>query len=101
MTGIALAVVIVPLAITSVRLAQDVGLEATAREETESWLSGSGYEVVAVVVNDQTLTITIDGSGAVPSPEHLAAELGKLRPGMRLAIRAVESQRFEVVTTPP
>jgi uncharacterized membrane protein len=99
-TGLALVVVAVPLALTSLRLAQDAILEATARTETEAWLSGSGYEVVGVSANDQTLTITIDGSGAVPSPEQLAAEIGRLRPGLRLAIRAVAAQRFSVVARP-
>ena len=98
-TGAALVIVAVPLVLASLRLAQDTTLESTARAETESWLSGSGYEVVSVVANDQTLTITIDGSGAVPPPQGLGQEIGKLRPGLKLAIRAVAAQRFEVVAT--
>jgi uncharacterized hydrophobic protein (TIGR00271 family) len=74
-TGIALVAILVPLVVTSTRLAQDSLLEATARSETQAWLDGSGYEMVGIVANGDTLEITIDGDGPIPPTTTLASAL--------------------------
>lgn len=99
-TGIALIAILVPLVLTSMRLAQDSLLEATARSETQSWLQGSGYEMVSVVANGDSLQITIDGSGPLPSTAHLAAALEQARPGIAVSLRAVAAQHIDVTGSP-
>jgi uncharacterized hydrophobic protein (TIGR00271 family) len=95
-TGIALVAILVPLVVTSTRLAQDSMLEATARSETQAWLNGSGYEMVAVVANGDTLEITIDGDGPIPSTTTLASALERARPGILVRLRAVAAKHLTV-----
>jgi uncharacterized hydrophobic protein (TIGR00271 family) len=97
-TGIATVAVAIPLVLGSARLALDTSLEATARSETQAWLDGTDYELVSVTANDQTVSVTIDGSGPMPSPEALADAIGQQRPGTDLLLRVVQALRLELVT---
>lgn len=99
-TGIALVVIVVPLVLSSTRLAQDSLLEATARAETQAWLSGSDYEMVSVSAQGDSVDITIDGSGPIPSTADLAAALERARPGIIVSLRAVAAQHLDVTGSP-
>lgn len=99
-TGVALVAILVPLVVTSARLAQDSILEATARAQAQAWLDGSGYELVEVSANGQDVEITIDGSGPVPPTTSLADALTTSSPGVIVAIRALAAQHIQVTGTP-
>lgn len=99
-TGAALLAILVPLVVTSTRLAQDSLLEATAKTETQAWLSGSGYELVSIVASGDTLDITIDGDGPIPSTAQLAATLQQARPGIVVGLRALAAKHIAVTSSP-
>ena len=68
--------------------------------ETQTWLDGSGYEMVSVVANGNDLDKTIDGSGPLPSTAGLAAALEQARPGIVVSLRAVAAQHIDVTGSP-
>ena len=95
-TGIAVVVVLVPLLAASRQVTQDALLEATARSDTAAWIAGSGYETVSIVANGQLLTITIDGSGTLPSAQTLATAIQAAYPDVDMVLRVVDAQRIVV-----
>jgi hypothetical protein len=95
-TGVALVALLVPLGLTSYRIALDSTLEASLREETRAWLQGSDYELVAVDADDAEVDIVIDGSGPVPSVEPLYASIEGVRSGLRVELRIIPVERVEL-----
>jgi uncharacterized hydrophobic protein (TIGR00271 family) len=99
-TGIALAAILVPLMVTSLRLAGDSVLESTAKSQVQAWLGGSGYELVSVVAQGDTVEITIDGDGPIPSTAMLGTAPEQARPGVLVRLRAVAAKHLTVTGTP-
>ncbi|MFN8620384.1 MAG: TIGR00341 family protein [Chloroflexota bacterium] len=100
-TGIALVVLLIPLGAATTRVAFDSTLEASARQEADAWVQGSGYEVVSTAAKDDVMVITIDGSGPIPSAEALAATLQAAHPGLTVRVRAVAAQVIQVGPATP
>lgn len=99
-TGVAVAIIGVPLVLTGLRVSGDADLEATARRATSAWASGSGYEFVGATADGDRLVITIDGSGPLPPTEALLSALQTARPGVVASLRVVASQRLPLDGTP-
>ena len=95
-TGLALAVVIVPLVATTIRVGRDTLLEERARAITRDWLEGSGYELILATADGDRLTITLDGSGSLPSTANLREAFVKLDPSIRPVLRILAGRRIEL-----
>jgi hypothetical protein len=95
-TGLALAVILLPLAATTIRVAQDSLLEREARNVALRWLAGSTYRFLNASADGDEVIITITGSGSLPPTGDLDAQVATLHGGAHPVLVVVPSQRIEV-----
>jgi uncharacterized hydrophobic protein (TIGR00271 family) len=92
-TSAAVVIVAIPLFISGYGAALDSQLEATAKQDAAAWVSGSSYELLSVAVSGDTVTITVDGSGPLPSTATLVSQISAARPSASIVLRARSGQR--------
>jgi uncharacterized hydrophobic protein (TIGR00271 family) len=88
-------IVAIPLAVTSIRVAQDSIAEFQAKPLTQQWLSDTAFEVNKIDANGGEIEIVISGSGEPPPPlPELGAELqSSLSPDIEeVRLKVVPSQ---------
>jgi len=73
--AIAIAAVAYPLVKVSQRAVQDALDEATVRDLTQAWVSGTDIDVVAAEVDDDRVSVEVVGSERPPPIEKLESEL--------------------------
>lgn len=68
---VGIALISIPLAITSFDAVQRNTDKATVRNVATEWLEGSSYRIASINVDDARIELRIAGTGAEPSPEKL------------------------------
>lgn len=72
---VSIVVVSIPLGIQSYRVASDEILRGQADASIELWLTGTGYEVITLQAQDDTVQAAIQGQGPIPPMATLLADL--------------------------
>ncbi len=86
------ALVIIPLAATSINTGRAGIAQFQTSQASRAWLEGSNYEVVEIVANADSVVLTIAGSDDLPETEALIALLQELyREEMTLELKVVPS----------
>ncbi len=91
--------VVIPLALTSIRIATDTLLQRRTADATDDWLEGTGYRTLEVTVDGGAVDVTISGSGDPPPVGGLVDALEPDVPG-DLDVYAVEGE-VELTGSPP
>ncbi len=72
---IGLAVIAVPLAFTSVRIASNTSTESTVQDVATTWAKHGGWEVASVATQPQGVLVRVTGPSPAPDTETLDAAL--------------------------
>jgi uncharacterized hydrophobic protein (TIGR00271 family) len=91
-------IVAIPLAATSIRVAQESFVEAATRRLAAEWTDQSGYEVTRVEADGNQITLIINGSGDPPPLPELGTRLGDTLDRLiklKLTIVPSEQQLYE------
>ncbi len=72
---LSLVLVSIPLGIQSYHVASDEILRGQADAAIDDWLAGSGYQVISLQAESDTVTAAIQGEGPIPPMATLMAEL--------------------------
>ena len=93
-TAVTLALALIPLTATTIRVAQDTLLEQYAGTTVKTWLEGSTYELLLVTADGDELIVTIEGAGPVPAADALTSQLRARYPGVEAVLRVLAGQRI-------
>jgi uncharacterized hydrophobic protein (TIGR00271 family) len=90
---VATLLVAVPLTITSYQVVDDALENKSATSVADEWLVDTNYQVVNVIVNDERVTVTIEGQGDLRPLRQLAGQLAQtLERPIWVNLRTVPSQ---------
>jgi uncharacterized hydrophobic protein (TIGR00271 family) len=93
---ICLLLVAIPLSLTAYQNIIGIQENNTATVTVQNWLQGTSYQVDTVNVNDQAVSVTVDGTGQTKPIQQLANQLSKaLRRPVLLYFRTVPAQNSE------
>lgn len=67
--------VVIPLALTSIRIATDALLQSRTSDAADDWLEGTDYRTLEVTVDGGAVDVTISGSGDPPPVDGLVDAL--------------------------
>ncbi len=96
--GFAIVAVTVPLAATGARITASAQDEARATTVADAWASAAGYRVRGVLVEDDSVDVTVTGPGVEPPVLSLAAALdAALGRAVSLRLETIPSTIDEVV----
>jgi len=100
MVALAVILVFIPLAATSIQVVSESITEFQTTEAASAWLEGSGYGLFGVEVHGDEVTIIIVGQGDLPPMSNLVSaleEISRRNMFLNLQIVPVQEQRLEVV----
>jgi uncharacterized hydrophobic protein (TIGR00271 family) len=89
---VGLLVVAIPLAATTIRVADETQTELQIQQFTQLWLDQTEYRLTAVEADGNHVTVLINGTGDTPSLSDLEPDLQNLLEDNQLSIRVVQSQ---------
>ena len=90
---VATGLVAVPLTATSYQAVSNSLANEAARRDVDAWLAGTTHQALVVEVHDQSVLVTVEGSGTLPSLRELANRLAQtLRRPVLVNLRAVPAQ---------
>jgi hypothetical protein len=85
--------IIIPLAVTTYNMLDTVNLQNDAQTVVSDWVDGSGYQLYKLAVANDTIDITIAGSGDMPSFVEIVEDLEALSDKvLTVKLNAVQSQ---------
>jgi uncharacterized hydrophobic protein (TIGR00271 family) len=92
-----LAVICIPLTLTSQRVSHATLTERDVRDASERWIAGTGWELVSVAVRRDAIEVTVTGPLPGPDPAGLRHELDHAgRQDLSVAVELVPSQRAQI-----
>ncbi len=97
---VAMALVIVPLGITSYHVITDDILEQQASSAVSTWLDGTGYKVISIKADNGTVTANIGGEGTLPPMSALLADLQAQGASATITVEVVPAQTYTGSTNP-
>ncbi len=90
---VATLLVAVPLSITSYQVVSGALENRAASGVTDEWLADTDYQAVGVIVNDDQVTVTVEGQGELRPLRQLAGQLAeRLQRPIWVKLRIVPSQ---------
>ena len=93
---VCLLLVTIPLSLTAYQNVMSAEENNTATVEVQKWLQGTSYQVDMVDITDNTVIVTVKGTGQLKSLQQLANQLARtLRRPILLNFRTVPAQMSE------
>ena len=100
MIVLATALIVVPLGFTSYRVLTNDLLEREASSALSTWLTGTGYRVISVSADDDTVDAEIAGDGTVPPMAALLTDLKNEGANATIEVHVLPEQTLTGSTTP-